>query len=69
MKRGDPVLYKLHAISSYWNIGVLLAETKDGYLICTSIWESEDGSIDYKQSITLTNVVKPYEFKEQNATN
>ena len=72
LKRGEPVFYKSMLTNSFWSVGIFLGKVEDGYLICTSVLENSDGSLDYSQFITLVPRVETFPFgnihKEQNAT-
>ena len=72
LKRGEPVFYKSISANSFWSVGIFLGKVEDGYLICTSVLENSDGSLDYSQFIVLVPTVEPFPFnnvhKEKNAT-
>ena len=61
MKRGDPVLFQLVPGTEFWNIGILLAEVPDGYLICTSV-HTHCGVKNYTTSVCVAARIEPIDL-------
>ena len=64
LKRGDAILYHTNSNSFYYNIGILLDETEDGWLVCCSVFKNDDGSLDFIQNVAITKNVRPVDIKE-----
>ncbi len=66
LKRGDAVLYHTNNNNFYYNIGILLDTTEDGWLVCCSVFKNEDGSLDFTQNVAITKNIRPVNIKEHN---
>ena len=66
MKRGDTVLFQIVPAVGYWNIGILLAEIPDGYLICSAVSE-HNGAKDYTNNVCIAKRIEAIDLEEEHA--